>query len=179
MPTARRAQRVHDEAAKNLNLLFFVYFIWKWEETFGKLHFFNFGPKQCFYLTHSAREYFEKMAFEKKTKNSTLSDCISKTRANSEAKVTFSESSLDFRTMGRFFSRSIHVGTRQEARPPATPVLLLAASRVERVSNEPVKDLNLLFFVYFIWKSGESFQELPFLSFLRKWCYYLTHSARE
>ena len=176
---ARWAQRVNDEAAKNLNLLFFVYFIRKWEETFGKLHFFNFGPKQCFYLTHSAREYFEKMAFEKKTKNSTLSDCISKARTNSKAKVTFSESSLDFRIMEGFFSRSIHVGTRQEAQPPATPVLLLVASRVERVNNEPAKDLNLLFFVYFIWKSGESFQELPFLTFRRKWCYYLTHSARE
>ena len=47
------------------------------------------------------------MAFEKKAKNSTLSDCISKARTNSKAKVTFSESSLDFRTMEGFFSRSI------------------------------------------------------------------------
>ena len=68
LPAARRAQRVNDEPVKVLNLLFFVYFIWKWGETFEKLHFFTFGAKQCFYLTHSTQEYFEKLAFEKNTK---------------------------------------------------------------------------------------------------------------
>ena len=78
---------------QDLNLLFFIYFIWKWGETFEKLHFFTFGPKQCFYLTHSAREYFLKLGFKKKqTKNTTLTSCISKARMNSESKLTFSES---------------------------------------------------------------------------------------
>ena len=58
---ARRAQRVNDEQVKVLDLLFFVCFIWKKGETFEKLHFFTFGPKQWFYLTHSARGYFEKL----------------------------------------------------------------------------------------------------------------------
>ena len=47
-------------------------------------------------LTHSAREYFEKLALKKTTKNATLNGCISKARANSESKLTFSESSLNF-----------------------------------------------------------------------------------
>ena len=48
-------------------------------------------------LTHSAPEYFEKLAFKKTTKNATLNGCISKARANSESKLTFSESSFNFR----------------------------------------------------------------------------------
>ena len=35
--------------------------------------------QQCFYLTHSVREYFEKLAL-KKVKNATLNGCISSTR---------------------------------------------------------------------------------------------------
>ena len=68
MPPARRAQRVNDEAVKDLSLLFFIYFIWKWEETFEKLHFITFRPKQCFYLTHSSREYFLELGLKKKQK---------------------------------------------------------------------------------------------------------------
>ena len=47
-------------------------------------------------ITHSAPEYFEKLAFKKKTKNATLKGCISKARVNSESKLTFSESSFNF-----------------------------------------------------------------------------------
>ena len=36
-------------------MAFFIYFIWKWVETFEKLQLFTFGPKQCFYLTYSAK----------------------------------------------------------------------------------------------------------------------------
>ena len=46
-------------------------------------------------LTHSALEYFEKLAF-KKIKHATLNSCISKARSNSELKLTFSESSFNF-----------------------------------------------------------------------------------
>ena len=66
LPASRRAERDNDEPVKVLNLLFFVYLIWKWEENLEKLRFFTSGPKQCFYLTHSTREYFEKLAFKKK-----------------------------------------------------------------------------------------------------------------
>ena len=62
----RAAQRVNDEPIKVLNLLFFAYFFWNLAEAFEKLQFLTFGPKQCFYLTHSATEYFEKLAFTKK-----------------------------------------------------------------------------------------------------------------
>ena len=48
-----------------------------------------------FSLTHSAREDFEKLAF-KKTKNATLNSFIANARANSESKLTFSESSFNF-----------------------------------------------------------------------------------
>ena len=96
LQVVRRAQRVNDEPVKDVNLLFFVYFIWKLGENFWKLHFFTFGPKQCFYLTHSVRESFQKLAFQKKTKNATLNGCVSKDRANYETILTFSESSFNF-----------------------------------------------------------------------------------
>ena len=48
------------------------------------------------FITHSAPEYFEKLVFKKKKNNATLNGCISKARANSESKLTFSESSFNF-----------------------------------------------------------------------------------
>ena len=96
LPAARQSQRINDEPVEDLNILFFVFFIWKWQETFKKLHFLTFGPKQCFYLTHSARECFEKLAFKKKQKNATLKRFLSKARASCESKLTFSESYLYF-----------------------------------------------------------------------------------
>ena len=95
LPAARQAERVNDEPVKVLDLLLFLYFIWKWGETFEKLHFSTFSPKKWFYLTYSAGEYFEKLAL-KKTENATLNCFISKARANSESKLTFSESSFNF-----------------------------------------------------------------------------------
>ena len=89
----RQAQRVNHEAVEYLNLLLSVNFIWKWGETFYKLQFFTFGPKQCFYLTHSARGYFEKFTLKKKV---TLNGCISKPRPNSQSKLIFAEISLNF-----------------------------------------------------------------------------------
>ena len=59
------------------------------------LEFFTIRPKQCFYLTHSAPEYFEKLSF-KKTKNATLNGYISNVMVNSESELTFSESSFNF-----------------------------------------------------------------------------------
>ena len=65
LPAAWRAQKVNDEPVKVFNLLFFINFFRKWAETLEKLRFFSFGPKQCFYLTHSACEYSEKLALKK------------------------------------------------------------------------------------------------------------------
>ena len=62
------APRANDEPVKVLNLLFFIFFFWKWAETFEKLQFFTFGPKQCFYLTHSVPKYFAKLASKKTNK---------------------------------------------------------------------------------------------------------------
>ena len=59
-------------------------------------YLFVIASENYFLLTHSAREYFEKLAFKKKTKNSALNGCISKARANSELKLIFSESSFNF-----------------------------------------------------------------------------------
>ena len=59
LPGALLAKRVNDEPVKDFNLFLFVNFIWKWEETFEKVHFITFSPKQCFYLNHSAREYLK------------------------------------------------------------------------------------------------------------------------
>ena len=36
------AQKVNDEPRKILNLLFFIYFFWKWAKTFNNLLFFTF-----------------------------------------------------------------------------------------------------------------------------------------
>ena len=49
-------------------------------------------------LTHLALEYFEKLAFKRNKKNNKkhLNASISKARANSELKLTFSESSFNF-----------------------------------------------------------------------------------
>ena len=68
LPAARKAQRVNNEPGKILNLLFFVYFFWKWAETFNKLQFSTSGKMQCFYLAHAAVEYFEKLTFQKNKK---------------------------------------------------------------------------------------------------------------
>ena len=68
---------------------------------------------------------------------------MSKARVNLASKV-----SIFFKT-ALFFARSIHVGTRQET--SQSPVLLPAARQTQRVNDEPVKDLNLLLFVNFIW----------------------------
>ena len=62
--TDSSVQRVNDEPGKILNLLCFVYFFCKWAETFEKKLFFFFGQKQCFYLTDSMWEYFEKLTLK-------------------------------------------------------------------------------------------------------------------
>ena len=71
---------------------------------FRKTAFLTFAPKPCFYLTHSVREYFEKLAFKEKqkTKNATV-----KAKPNSESKLTFSESSFNFLQNRVVFGRGL------------------------------------------------------------------------
>ena len=73
------------------------------EQQLSKNCNFSLLGKQCFYLTRSAPEYFEKLAL-KKGKHPTSNTSFSKTRTNL-----------------LFFARSTQVGTRQGTLPPATP----------------------------------------------------------
>ena len=53
-------------------------------------------------------------------------------------------------------------------RPLQPPVQLPGAHRAQRVNDEPVKVLDLLFCVYFIWKLGETLEKLHFFHFWTK-----------
>ena len=52
--------------------------------------------------------------------------------------------------------------------PLQSLVQLPSARRAQRVNDEPVKVLNLPYFVYFIWKWGETLQNLRFFHFWTK-----------
>ena len=131
--TPDAAQRVNDEPVKILNLLFFIYFFWKWANTIKKLQFFPFGTKKCFYLIHSALEYFEKLALKKK-KKTILNNCISRARLNSESKLTFSGSSFNFLQNRIVFLQALPVWVHGWGLCPLQLVVLLpAAHRAWRV----------------------------------------------
>ena len=70
-------------------------------------------------LTHSAPEYFEKLPLKNPA---TSNGCISKARANSESKLTFSESSLMW-----VHGRGLH--------PQQSPVPLPAARGAQRFNK--------------------------------------------
>ena len=73
-------------------------------------------------LTDSASEYFEKLTFKKIPKDPTLNGKISRSRKNSESKLKYYESSLNFLQKNVFFFASFtHLGTRQGTPLPATP----------------------------------------------------------
>ena len=81
---------------------------------------------------------------------------------------------------GLLFARSRDVGTRHGLQPLQPPVPLMPAGHWrQKVKDEAVKDLNLLFFVNFILKEGESSEKLDLLNFATKKCAYLTLSAQE
>ena len=87
------------------------------------------------------------MAFKKKKKkNATLNGCVSNARANSESKLTFSESSFSFLqnkiVFCTFYLRGYTTGGLCPLQPP---VPLPAARQAERVNDGPVAVLNLLF----------------------------------
>ena len=156
-PASRRAKRVNGEEVRDFNLLFFVYFICKWRGNFEKVHFFTLRAKQFFYLTHSAREYFEKLAFRKrkkcKFKRLYLKSCgVFRVKTNNlgEFIQLFSQNGCFLQALPMWVhSRRTH--------PLKPPVLVPAARRTQGNNDEPGKDFNLLFFMYLIWKWGETF----------------------
>ena len=99
-------------------------------------------------LTHSAREYFEKVALKKnKTCNFKRSPL---------------KSSGQFWVETNIFRKFIQFCRGLCLLQP--PVPLPAARRAQRVIDEPVKVLNFLFFVYFIWKWGETLEKWHFFT---------------
>ena len=96
-------------------------------------------------LTHSAREYFEKLAFLKKTRN------FKRLYLRVETKI--SRKFIQVSSKQGCFLHALPTWVHDRGlRPLQLPAPLPAARRAERVNDEPVKVLNLLFFVYFIWK---------------------------
>ena len=138
---------------------------------FWKFSFFYFWKEAILLLNPFSTGILWKFRIKKKKKNATLNSLISKARANSESKLTFSESSFNFLKNIIAFCMLY---------PPGySPVLLPPARWAQRVNDQGVKDLNLLFFIYFCWKWGEIFEKLHFLTFGPNQCFYLTHSAWE
>ena len=132
--TPDAAQRVNDEPVKILNLLFFYLFLLEMSKYNQKTAIFPFGPKKCFYLIHSALEYFEKLAFKKK--KTILNNCISRARLNSESKLTFSGSSFNFLQNRIVFLQALPMWVHGWGLCPLQLVVLLpAAHRAWRVKH--------------------------------------------
>ena len=146
-----------------------LFLIWSFE-------YFFFGPKQCFYLTHSAWEYFEKLLF--------------KTNKKRNFKRLYLKGWGKFRITTKIFRKFIQLFLKQGVCLDALPtwvqsrrlqplVIPPAARRVERLNNDQAKVLHLLFFIYFFCKWGEILEKVQFFSFGRQQQFYITHSFRE
>ena len=134
---ARRAQRVNDEAVKILNMLFFVYFIWKWGETLEKAAFFHFLTKAILLLNPFSPGILWKSGIFKKTEHATLNGCISKARTNSELKLTFSESSFNFLLKQSCFLDALPTWVHGRGLCPLQPPgPLPTVRRTQRVKNK-------------------------------------------
>ena len=87
----------NDELVKVLDLLFFCLFHLEMRKNFGKTAFFHFWTKAMLLLNTFSPGILWKTSIKKPKKTpETLNGCISKARANSESKLTFSESSFNF-----------------------------------------------------------------------------------
>ena len=90
------------------------------------------------------------MDYFRETKNPTLNGgCMSKARVNLASKVTFSEILFNFLQNRALFCTLYPRGYKAGdfAIPGAAP----SGSPDSKINDEPVKDLNLLLFVNFIW----------------------------
>ena len=131
--------------------------------------FFLSGPKQCFYLAHSAREFFKILAFKKKKKK--------KWNFKRLYLKTLSNFSFEFNTFREFIQFSskqccfLHAVLRwvhaKGLHPLQSSVQLSSACRDERVNDEPVKVLNLLFFCI-LFRSEEKLAKNCIFSFLNQ-----------
>ena len=127
----------------------------------------TFGPKQYFYLTHSAGEYFEKLAFKKKCYFKWLYlKSLDKFRMNTNILQKLIQFSLRQACLSPDLQTCLH---GRGLWPLKTLGPLLPAGRCDKkLNNEAVKDLDLLFFVNFVWKWGHTFENLIF---------WLTHQS--
>ena len=142
---------------------------------FEKLQFFSFGLTQCFYLTHSVREYFEKLAF-KKNKKCSFKRLYLKSYDEFRVKINIFRKFIQFSFKQGVFLHALHTWIHDR---PLRPLVPLPGPRgAKTVNHEPVKVLILLFFTSFFWEWAESFEKLQFFAFGPKQCFYLTHTAR-
>ena len=110
------------------------------------------------FITHSAWQHFEKLLFKKNRKdNFNFKRLYLKSWYKFRLKTNIIRKFLQFslKQIGFLHALSPWVHGRR-LRPLQPPVPLPAARRTERVNAEPVKVLNLLCFVYFIRKWGET-----------------------
>ena len=146
LPAARRNERVNDEPVK---VALFYLFLLKMSRNFEKLQFFSFGLTQCFYLTHSVREYFEKLAL-KKNKKCSFKRLHFKSYDEFRVKINIFRKFIQFSFKQDVF---LHAVNKWVHGRPLRPLVPLPGPRgAERVNYEPVKVLNLLFFTSFFWK---------------------------
>ena len=110
-------------------------------------------------------------------KKQTLNSHISKTKISSEWEPKFSESSFNF------LQNSVLFGwlypCEQHRRPLKPPAPLPAARGAQRVNDDSGKKLNLLFFVYLVWKSVETFKNLKFSIFGQRQCLFLNYKWKK
>ena len=101
-------------------------------------------------LTHSAGEYFEKVAF-KKNKKRNFKRLYLKSQGQFRVQTNIFRNFIQFSSKQSSFLHAlltrVHVRGFRLLQPP---VSLPAARRAQRVNDQTVKVLNLLFFVYFI-----------------------------
>ena len=104
--------------------------------------------EQCLYVTHSARECFEKVTF-KKNKKFNFKRLYRKDWGKFR-ELTFSEISFHFvQKEVVFCTLQPYEYTAEDSARIQRPVLLPVACRAQRVNDEAVRDLNLLFLSQF------------------------------
>ena len=162
LPMACSIQGVNDKLGKILNLFFFFYFFWDWEAAFEKLQVFTFRQKQCFYLNHSAPEYFKKLAL-KKSKTRNFKQLYLK---NSELIAESFWRLIQFSSKERCSLHALPTWVNDRKLRPLQPLVLLPVARsIQGVNDKPGKILILFLFLYFFWKWAATFKTLEFFHF--------------
>ena len=106
LPATRQAQTVNDEPIKVMNLLFFIYFIWKWGETL----------ENCiFSLLDQSNAFTEPIQPENTLKNWYLKE-------KHNFKQLYLKSLGQFRVKTNIFSKSIQFSLKQSCFLYAPPI---------------------------------------------------------